>query len=296
MTRALSTSTFLVAVLLYGAASTLFFLDVARKEARGTAAPRGKGGPFAPAKHASLSALLLGVAALFHFAYVSFASLVARVCPVNSVHFSLSMASILAIGAYLPARRRFHIEAIGVLLAPMGLVLLLGTYFLGQPGPAHPLGPVFLALHVMANLGGAALFLLAGGAALLYLVQEKRLKQKRTGPRVGSLPALEVLDRAVHRFLVAGFPLLTLGVLTGTIWSKSLESGTFEEILRAVLGYATWLLVATMLLLRVAAGLRGRRSAYGTIAAVLCVSAVLVFYQLRPLLERGASAIGGGSP
>jgi ABC-type uncharacterized transport system permease subunit len=288
MTRVLSTSTFLVAVLLYGAVSALYFLDVVRRDARGVGSRASKD----PPRRSRLAPIGLGLAALFHLGYVTFASLVARVCPVNSVHFSLSMASILAIAVYLPARRRFHIDAIGVVLAPLGLVSLLGTYFLGQPGPAHTLSPLFLALHVMANLGGTALFLLAGGAALLYLVQEKRLKKKRTPGRIGNLPPLEVLDLAVHRFLVAGFPLLTLGLLTGTIWSKSLEAGTVDEILRAVLGYATWLLIATVLLLRVAAGWRGRRSAYGTIAAFVCVAAVLVVYFVRP----AAAAVGVVTP
>jgi len=288
MPRALSTSAFLVAVLLYGAASALFFLDVARKDIRAAAAARTS----VPPRRSDLATIGLGIAALFHFAYVTFASLVARVCPINSVHFSLSIASVLATAAYVVARRRFRIDAIGLLLAPFGLVALLGTYFLGQPGPNHPLGALFIALHVMANLFGTALFLLAGGAALLYLVQEKRLKKKRAPGRIGNLPPLEVLDLAVHRFLVSGFPLLTLGVLTGTIWSKSLEAGTFDEILRAVLGYATWLLIATVLLLRVAAGWRGRRSAYGTIAAFLCVAAVLVVYLVRP----AAAATGGFTP
>ncbi len=289
MNRALSTGTFFVAVLLYGAASALFFLDVVRKDTRRA----GARASVAPSRRAWLAATCLGVAAAFHLGYVTFASLIARVCPVNSVHFSLSMASILAIAVYLPARRRYHVDAIGVLLAPLGLVFVLGTFFLGEPGPAHSLGPVFLALHVLANLAGAALFLLAGGAALLYLVQEKRLKKKRAVGRIGNLPPLEVLDQAVHRFLIAGFPLLTLGVLTGTIWAKSLESGSVEEILRAVLGYATWLVIATVLLLRAAAGWRGRRAAYGTIAGFCCVAAVLVVYLVRPVVDLGAPRIGG---
>jgi ABC-type uncharacterized transport system permease subunit len=91
-----------------------------------------------------------------------------------------------------------------------------------------------------------------------------------------------VLDAASHRFLVAGFPLLTLGILTGTIWSRNLETGTVDEILRSVLGYATWFVFASLLLLRAAAGFRGRRAAYGTIAGLLCVAAVLVIYLVRP--------------
>lgn len=285
-------ATFFVAVLLYGAASVLFFLDVVRKNLRVVAEKTPR-----PATRADASASdvqrwaprLLGTAALAHLAYVTCASLVARVCPVNSVHFSLSFAAILAVAVYLAARRRVPIDAVGVLLAPFGLATILGTFFIGQPAHANSLGAPFLALHVMTNLIGASLFLLAGGSSALYLVQERRIKQKLPQARIRHLPPLEVLDEAGHRFLVAGFPLLTLGILTGTIWSKHLEAGTVDEILRSVLGYATWFVFASVLLLRAAAGFRGRRAAYGTITGLLCVAAVLVVYLVRPVVMR----IGG---
>jgi ABC-type transport system involved in cytochrome c biogenesis permease subunit len=47
------------------------------------------------------------------------------------------------------------------------------------------------------------------------------------------------------------------------------------------LGYVTWLLFAGVLLLRAAAGWRGRRAAYGTIAGFGCAMLVLLFYLLR---------------
>jgi ABC-type uncharacterized transport system permease subunit len=286
MTHVLSLATFFVAALLYGAASVLFFLDVARKNLRSPDSGRRSLARVEATVTQRLSPLLLGAAAIGHLAYVTFASLVARVCPVNSVHFSLSFAAILAVVVYLVARRRARIDAIGVLLAPFGLATILGTFFMGQPAHANSLGAPFLALHVMANLIGAALFLLAGGSSLLYLIQERRIKQKQAQARIRHLPPLEVLDEAGHRFLVAGFPLLTLGVLTGTIWSRHLEAGTVDEILRSVLGYATWFVFASVLLLRAAAGFRGRRAAYGTITGLLCVAAVLIVYLVRPAVER----------
>ena len=103
--------------------------------------------------------------------------------------------------------------------------------------------------------------------------------------RIGNLPPLDTLDRAEHRFLLAGFPLLTLGVVTGTYWAHKLELGSPDEVLRTVLGYTTWLLIGGVLLLRAAAGWRGRRSAYGTILGMLCAAAVMVIYLVRPAFE-----------
>ncbi|WP_437336983.1 cytochrome c biogenesis protein CcsA [Sorangium sp. So ce394] len=303
MPEVISGISFALALLFYGAASALFFLDVARSRARLPSSgelPRLLGGgahAHDPAARPSATAaarasrhapLLLGLGALGHATYVTLASFVARVCPVHSVHFMLSVASLLAIAVYLVARRRFRIDALGLLIGPLGLAFLLGTFFLGKPHSEQKLSPLFIAAHVMANLLGIALFLLAGAAAALYLVQEKRLKRKRHVERMGGLPPLDTLDHAVHRFLIAGFPLLTLGIVTGTYWAHQLEMGSTEEVMRAIFGYATWLLIALVLLLRAAAGWRGRRAAYGTIAGLACAAAVLVIYLVRP-----AAGLGG---
>ncbi len=279
----ISILTFVAALAFYGAASVLFFLEVAPH--KGPARPSQPGGglrPEPPSSAARLAPKLLGAGAFGHAVYVTLASAVVHVCPVHSIHFTLSLLSITAIALYLAFRTRLRIHALGLLVSPLGLAFLLGTFFLGAPGPAPKLSPLFIAAHVLANLLGVALFLLAGGAAGLYLFAERRLKQKRPAKGRANLPALDTLDRAVHRFLVLGFPLLTLGVVTGTIWAKRLEMGAPEEVLRIVLGYATWLLIAMVLLLRVAAGWRGRRAAYGTLAGLGCALAVLGLYLVRP--------------
>jgi ABC-type uncharacterized transport system permease subunit len=281
MTEVLSGLTLAVAALLYAGASGLFYLDVARGHGPSGPTPQRPG----------LAAGLLTGAALGHAGYVVLASFVAHVCPVHSVHFILSVASLFASAAYLTFRRRFRIEALGLLVSPLGLAFLLGTFFLGKPAPEPRLSPVFITLHVLSNLMGIALFTLAGGAAALYLVQERRLKTKRPPiARRGGLPALDTLDTAEHRFLVAGFPLLTIGIVTGTYWARKLEVGSPDEVMRTIFAYATWLLIGGVLLLRAAAGWRGRRSAYGTIAGLIFAALVLVVYMIRPSAERRAES------
>jgi ABC-type uncharacterized transport system permease subunit len=283
MTPLLSNVALALALVFYGAAGYSFFVEVARKKSAPSPYP-------AEAAPPSRGPLLLAIGAAGHATYMTLASFVAHVCPVGSVHFMLSVASLLTVGVYLAARRRFRIHALGLLVAPLGIAFLLGTYFLGKPMPEPRMSAVFIALHVMANLLGIALFLLAGGAAALYLVQERRLKQKRPGP---NLPPLDTLDTAVHRFLIAGFPLLTLGIITGTLWAQRLELGTPDEVLRIVLGYATWLLFGGVLLLRAAAGWRGRRAAFGAILGLSCAAAVLAVYLLRPAFVLAGATLGG---
>jgi ABC-type uncharacterized transport system permease subunit len=293
MIALLTTGTFAVSVLLYAAATVLFFLDVVRSPVY-----RAAGSKPAPEGKLHTSAVtgprLLAAAAIFHFGHVTMASFVAKVCPVRSVHFLLSFAALLAVAIYLPARRRFRIESLGLLVAPLGLVFVTGTFLLGRPEPEPRASPMFLALHVLSNLIGVALFLLAGGAAVLYLVQDKRLKAKRL-PMNRSFGALETLDLAVHRFLIAAFPMVTLGIVTGTYWARKLETGSPEEIMRSVFGYATWFFIAGVLLLRATAGWRGRRAAYGTILGLACTLVVLVIYMVRPGAPAPAPAASGHS-
>src|SRR5690606_20146309 len=115
MPAALSVVTFAAALILYGAAATLFYLEVARS----SAADANKRDPN------KLGPRLLAGGALAHASYVVIASFVARVCPVHSVHFILSVASLLATAVYLVARTRFRIHALGLVVAPLGMVVTL---------------------------------------------------------------------------------------------------------------------------------------------------------------------------
>jgi ABC-type uncharacterized transport system permease subunit len=260
----LADSLFLATAVAYLVACGLFFHQLASR-APSTAAAR-------------VAPWALGAALALHASYVVDASFVQRVCPVASVHFAFSVAALPAGALYLALRRRARLEPLGAFVAPFGLFAALGLRFSGAPD--HQVGSGMLALHVTANLLGDALFLLASGAAVLYLVQEKRLKRKRAAT-VLRLPPLDSLDRAVHRFLLSGFPLLTLGILTGTVWAGRIESGSASEIARAAFAYATWFLFAAVLVLRTVAGWRGRRAAWGTIAGFACAMVVLLVYLVR---------------
>lgn len=259
-----------MAVSLYCSASTLFYLDIARSP---SAAQESRRAPVAP--------VLLAIAAVAHAFYVVAGSYLAHVCPIYSIQFVLSVASLVATAVYLVARTRIRINPLGLVVGPFGLVVTLATYFLGNQTPVRRFPAAFVGFHIFANLVGVALFLLAGGTAGMYLIQERRLKSKKALLSKGRLPPLDSLDKAAHRFLMAGFPLLTLGVVTGT--AHTLQLGKTLAQLTTILGYITWIVFASVLLMRVLAGWRGRKAAYGTLAGFSLASVVLLVYVLRPL-------------
>lgn len=259
----------------YVAASVLFLRFLARGKGDVGSGPR-----------------LIAFGAAFHAANIVLASIVLHVCPVEGIHFPMSVASMAMCVAYVIARRRLRIEVAGAFIAPLALTSLLASRFVGGgTEPGARVKSVILPFHVTTNLMGVALFTLAFSAATLYLIQERLLKKKRIDGVFRRLPPLDVLDRAEHRFLLAGFPLLTIGIITGTLWARRVEMGAPGEVLRAVFGYVTWLVIAAVLFLRAAAGWRGRRAAYGTIAGFAFAVVVLLLYLLRaPPVVAGAAA------
>jgi ABC-type uncharacterized transport system permease subunit len=265
----LATVAFYLGVIAYSAASTLFFLDLARQSGQGA---RSSWGP-----------RVLGAAAVLHSVHVVTASLILKRCPVESLHFGLSFSALVAVAAFLVLRRFMNLDAVGVIVAPVALTFLVAAQFVGVEvssdlGISRPL----LVLHVTANVLGVGLFVVAGAAGLLFLLQERRLQRKRAGALGTRLPSLDALDSATHRLLLTGFPLLTFGVVTGALFSRQLELLSGVALARTLFGFLTWVVLAAVLVLRRVAGMRGRRAAYGTLAGVLCVLLIVLVYAVRP--------------
>ena len=245
---------------------------------------------------AAYGARLIAVGAALQGVHVIVWSLVLHACPVKGIHFPMSVFAVITCAAYLLMRVRYRIDVVGAFVAPLALTSLLASRFVGGGALVEQtprLKSALLPIHITANILGVALFSLAFGTATLYLVQERLLKSKRIDGLFQRLPSLDVLDRAEHGFLLAGFPLLTIGILIGTLWARQVEMGGPADILRAALGYLTWLLIAGVLLLRAAAGWRGRRAAYGTIAGFGFAILVLLLYLLR---DMGTAAHVAGLP
>ena len=265
----LASIAFYLGVIVYSAASTVFFLELVRQ---------GQ-----PKQNSAFGPWLLAVGALIHAAHVVVASLLSNICPVESLQSGLSMSALGAVVAYLLLRQRFRLHAMGAIVGPLALTFLIGAQFVAAPRGEADLPRGLLAFHIAANLIGLGVFLVAGGSSALYVLVESRLRHKKLALSPGStrLPSLDALDRAAHRLLLVGFPLLTFGVVTGAIFTHRLVEHGGAAALRSVLGYATWGLLATVLLLRQIIGLRGRRAAYGTLAGVACVLLVLLVYAVR---------------
>lgn len=228
----------------------------------------------------------LVVAAALHTVHFALISSVQRACPVEGIHQATSLMALSAALIFLVTSRFWQVEVIGAFIAPVALAALLAARFVGAPDPTPPVRNAILPLHVTAILLASAFFAIASALAATYLLQERQLKEKRGGGLLQRLPPLDVLERASYWFLLAGFPLLTIGILTGLLWIGNMRTGDIA-LARQVLTYTAWLVFAVVLLMRSAGGWRGRRAAWGTIVGFGCALLVFVVYLVR-------DAKGGG--
>jgi ABC-type transport system involved in cytochrome c biogenesis permease subunit len=208
---------------------------------------------------------LLGTGALAHAA--SFVALhgvepVPRLTDLPQALSFMALVSVIAFGVFA---RRGRLAGLTVLLGPLAF---LAAFFaaLHAPDPdVDVMGGAWPHAHVL--LAGSGLALLAVAAAGgFYLVENRRLKRKQihAGPR--ALPSLETLDRINAAALAVGFPLLTLGVLTGMMWVQGARGAWFTGSAHEAWNGIAWLIYAALVGARFGAQQGARDAAASAVA------------------------------
>jgi ABC-type uncharacterized transport system permease subunit len=115
-----------------------------------------------------------------------------------------------------------------------------------------------------------AAFFLVFIASIMYLMQERELKLKTFSAVFHRLPSLTTINDIATTTVGVGWTLLTLGILTGMIWSSSRDNHLWHNDPKEIFAALTWLLYLLLILYRASAGWRGRRAAWmGVVGFVL---------------------------
>jgi len=205
----------------------------------------------------------------------------ARQNPVSSTPEAVAFVGFLIACGALFAAFRYGLATVGAFAVPASLILLV----LGRVVPAEAGTPAMTPLgrtHIFLATLGVAVFALAAVLALLYLVQERRLKRKQFG-QAGADAPLATLDRLALRCVSIGFPIFTVALVTGAIWIARLGGLGAPAALRPeyLIAIAAWVAFGALLVARVGAGWRGRRAAWLTLGGFGATLVVLFIYVLR---------------
>jgi len=205
--------------------------------------------------------------------------------PVVNAKEAVSFAAWLTCGAYLFVSSRYRSAALGVVLVPVTLVLDLAAR-LGPAPEYHGAASLLAIVHITLASAGTALFAVAAGGAILYLFEERNLKQHRQGRLWGRAPALETLDTLNRRCIAAGFSMFTVALVTGAAWLLQMPGSHGLLSPQYILASVAWVLYAVLIGARLSVGFRGRRAAVLTVFGAVTAIGVLVVYFVRDV--RGA--------
>jgi cytochrome c-type biogenesis protein CcsB len=214
--------------------------------------------------------------------------------PVTSFGEGLSLFAWLVVGVFILLNADGRVAAIGAVVSPLaGILTALSAFVFAAKATVPPaLMSPWLPIHITLAFLGNAVFAVAFAVSTVYLVQEHLLKAHRKGWLIQRLPSLEQLDRLNYRCLVWGFPLLTLGILSGGVWAAFNWGQFWTGEAREILSLVTWLVYAGLLQFRLTAGLRGRRAATLTILGFGLVVVSFFSVNLLDLPGRHGNSLG----
>jgi cytochrome c-type biogenesis protein CcsB len=201
--------------------------------------------------------------------------------------------SIVLIFGIIDAKYKYRV--IGAFVMPFALLgMTWGQLYL--PSDISPLMPAlqsnWLTYHVISCFLGYAAFTVACGVSIMYLIKA-RSEDKGNEPANGILsifPPTRVLDDLNYKAIMVGFPLLTLGIITGAAWANYAWGTYWSWDPKETWSLIVWFVYAAFLHARFTKGWVGKRAAW---LSIIGFAATIFCYLGVNLLLSGLHSYGG---
>lgn len=198
------------------------------------------------------------------------------------MHEVQSILALLISTAFLLIAWRYRTLSFGIFALPLAFLLAvvpaLGPDKYTFSSPVVRGGWLFV--HITALLAAYAGLIFSLTARILYLIQERRLKDKRSPGFLDWLPPLETMDQIAKTTLVLGFCGMTIGLFAGSLIAQESYGSAYFADPKIWLSFLMWGFYVGLLFIQRSTGLRGRRAVYlSTVVflAMLTVWAANVF-------------------
>jgi cytochrome c-type biogenesis protein CcsB len=239
-----------------------------------------------------LGGVVVETAAIGFRWYESYAMGIGR-APLTNMYESLAFFAWTIALTYLLLERKFKVRTVGAFVAPFPFLIM--AYAAMNPNDIQPLVPAlksnWLISHVITCFVGYAAFALSFVVSILYLF--KAGSEKRTpnpaGSFLGFLPSSAALDEIGYKTIAIGFPLLTIGIVTGAFWANVAWGTYWSWDPKETWSLIVWLIYAAYLHARITRGWRGKRAA---ILSIVGFAATLFCYLGVNLILSGLHSYG----
>lgn len=196
--------------------------------------------------------------------------------PMSNFYESLIFFAWAAMLFYWIVEWRTRNRSLGTFVVPVAFLLMAFASL--SPAVDHRIQPLipalqsnWLTVHVLTCFLGYAAFTAAFGLGVMFF-----LKRHGGSSRfIGLIPAAEDLDELMYQSVVLGFVLLTLGIMTGSVWAHYAWGAYWSWDPKETWSLITWLVYAALLHARYVRGWRGGRIA---LLSVVGFGAVLITY------------------
>jgi len=152
----------------------------------------------------------------------------------------------------------------------------------------------WLLYHVITCFLGYAAFAVACGISIMYLIKtrgESGNSDAKAGGVIGLFPPAKVLDDLNYKAIMVGFPLLTLGIVTGAAWANYAWGTYWSWDPKETWSLIVWLIYAAFLHARITRGWVGKRAAW---LSIIGFCATIFCYLGVNLLLSGLHSYGAG--
>ena len=177
----------------------------------------------------------------------------------NGADYFLWVSWVLAL-VFAFLQRRLDYPIVGAFIVP-AIVLFMGcsSYLLHKDASSvlveaaaqSETTGVFLSfLHAIPALVAVVTLALALVVSVVFLIVERRLKQRKTAVLAISGPNLQLLDRLNKQLTQVGFLAISFVVLSGGLWAVSERKPIFSPDTSVISGIILWVLLACILHVR----------------------------------------------
>jgi len=204
--------------------------------------------------------------------------------PITNFHEALSFLALCIVCIFLYIKKKYRIDTIGSIILPSISLLLIWASF--YPSDIKPLPPVlksyWLPIHTIFSFLGNAIFFTGFFTSIVYLITERSIKKKKLSALSRRFPSLETLDAINYRCIAYGFPFLTIGIISGSIWAGFAWGSYWSWDPKETWSLITWIVYAILIHNRLAIGWRGKKTAYMMIIGFFSI--LFTFFGVNLLL------------
>ena len=195
--------------------------------------------------------------------------------PFSNLYESLIFFAWTITFLYLIMEWRTKNRTFGAFVMPLAFLAMAYASF--SPNVSSRIQPLIPALksnwlisHVITCFVAYAAFGISFGISIMYLL--KRLdKPSRKNIFLRLIPDLSILDNLNYQVIIIGFLMLTLGIITGSVWAHSAWGSYWSWDPKETWSLISWLIYAFVLHSRLVRGWKGKRMAIFCFIGFSCV-------------------------